>query len=401
MNTKTLLIPVIALLAVFLVSFAAAGDLADDISVKFNDIVLNGDTMSAIVGETVPVRVTFTAEDDFSDVRVKVWMEGYRDDVSASTGRFDILNGVTYTKLLSLEMPADMKKTAEEYTLHVSVSSGNGYYSREYVVSLQRDSYEFDILSVDYSTEVSAGETVPVAIVVENVGMQELENGYVVVSIPELGVNAKGYFGDLIPTDNGCDNEDCDKVDSLQKTVYVKIPANANTGVYEMTVKVYNRDSTTTVQKLISVKESQSTTVIPATTSLDMKAGETKTFDLIVVNSGDDIQIYTISTVGGSSVLVSAPSVITVGPDSSQTVQVDVTAPSDLSKGAYTFTVNVGGEQVVLGVNVTGSSVSTSVVALTVVLAIIFIVLLVILVVLLVKKDNSRTSAEEVETSYY
>jgi len=400
MNTKALLIPVIAILAIFLVGFVAAGDLADDISVKFNDIKLdNTDAMTATVGETVPVRVTFTAEDTMSDVRVKVWIEGSRDDVETRTGRFNILEGKVYTKLLSLEMPADMEETSEEYTIHVSISSGNGYDSEEYVISLQRESYNFEVLSVDHNSEVSAGETFPVAIVVENVGMEELENGYVVVSIPELGISTRGYFGDLIPTDDDCD-DDCDKVDALQKTVYLKVPANADTGVYEMTVKVYNRDSTATVKRLISVEETQSTTVIPATTSLDMKAGETKAFDLIVVNSGDDIQIYTISTVAGSSVLVSAPAVITVGPDASQTVRVEVTAPSDLSKGAYTFTVNVGSEQVVLGVNVTGSSVSTSVVALTVVLAIIFIVLLVILVVLLVKKDN-KVSAEEVETSYY
>ena len=96
---------------------------------------------------------------------------------------------------------------------------------------------------------------------------------------------------------------------------------------------------------------------------------------------------------------VSAPSVVTVGPDSSETVSILVSAKDDAKIGTYTFSVDVDGKQAVFGANVVGSSTSTSFVALTVVLVIIFLVLLAVLIVLLTTRKEKST--EEVETSYY
>jgi uncharacterized membrane protein len=399
MNTKTFLIGFVAALAILMIGFASAGDLiyTSTLSTTFNDVVLgSGVTMAGITGEYVPVRTTFRANDDAEDVRVKVWMDGHRDNIEDETSRFDLVAGSTYTKLLQLSLPDDLKDTTKEFTLHVSISNSNGYDSTEYTVRMQRESYNFDVLSMDYPNTVAGGDIVPVSVVIENIGMQDLENGYVIVSIDELGVSAKGFFGDLVAVEDCSD--DCDDEDSVQKTVYIKVPQNTEAGVYTINAEVYNKDARTVATGLIRVDGSASTTVIAGMKSQDMKAGETKTFDLIVVNSGDDVGIYNIQTVSGSNLEVSAPSVVTVGPDSSSTVPVTVTVSRDADVGAYTFTVDVNGEQVVFGANVTGSSVSTSVVALTVILVIIFLVLLVVLIVLLTRREQP---VEEVETSYY
>ena len=398
---QTFVIPMIALLAICLVSFVSAEQIVDNamthgVTVSFNDIVLgDGMTVAGTVQETVPVRVSFTSSVDASDVRVKVWLEGNRNDVSAETGRFNVLTNSRYSKLLSLEMPSDIDNTDKEYILHVSISTSDGYEEYTYDLKLQRESYNFNIDSIDFNSEVRAGQTIPVSVVVENTGMEDLENGYVSVAIQELGVYVKGYFGDTVPVDN-CD--ECDNTDSLQKTVYIKVPETAKAGVYDLVVKVYNKETVTTAKKLINVQKSESTKVFASVKAKDVKAGETVTFDLLVVNSGSNIKVYNIKTVSGSGISVSAPSVFTVGPESSKTVPITVTVPKDAEKGAYTFSVEVDGDEQIYSVNVTGAGASVSVIALTVILAIIFVVLLVVLIVLLAKKDKT---AEETETSYY
>ena len=415
MEAKKFFIPFLVLLAVFTAGFALAGETGDltyNVVTEINGIEVSPwyPTVAGFAGNNVPVRVTFEALKDAQDVKVKVWMEGYRDDVSASTGRFDLVDGSTYTKLLNLEFPSDLKDTTKDYTLHVSISNADNYDFEEYQVKMQRESYDFDVLSVDFDARVAAGDVVPVAIVIENTGMQELEDGYVTVTIPELGASAKGYFGDLVATEEcrlyeqdydsivmeNCNNDD---TDSLQRIVYLRIPENAEAGVYELSVKVYNKDASTTVNELIKVEGSSLTQVLAGVKNQDIKAGETKTYDLIIVNTGDKVKVYNIQVVSGTALSVSAPSVVTVGSDSSQTVQITVTANSNADVGTYTFSVDVNGEQVVFGANVTGKAeVSNSVVALTVALVIIFVVLLIVLLVLLTRKEKP---INEVETSYY
>jgi hypothetical protein len=399
MKRNALLVPFFAVLALFAVSFVSASlAVSNSITTEFNGVELSstGMTMAGDVAGTVPVRVTFDADTNMSDVKIKVYMEGHRDDVSVSTNRFDIVEGSTYTKLLSFKLPSDANDLTEEYTLYVDVVSKNDKSSEEYAIKMQRESYTLEILSVDYTSKVAAGEVFPVSVVVKDNGFNRADDNYVVASIPALGITTRGYAGDLIPTEN-CDY-DCDEEDSVYRTVYLKVPENAQAGVYEMEVTVYNEDSEVTTTKLISVGDSASTMVLAAVKTQDMNAGETKTYDLVIVNSADDVKVFNLLAVSGDTLSVSVPSVVTVGPDSSQTVPITVTADKDAAIGTYTFSVDVDGKQTVFGANIVGGAVSASVVALTVILVIIFVVLLAVLVVLLTRKEKPM---EEVETSYY
>lgn len=395
MKKNMFLVSFIAVLTLMVVSFASAG-LATNINTEFNSVELGSNTMVGNVNDVVPIRVTFNAVDDVSDVKVKVYMEGHRDDVSVSTNRFDIETGRTYTKLLSLRLPSDSDDLSEEYTLYVEVISKDDRSEEEYTISMQRESYTFEVLSVDYSSKILAGEVVPVSVVVKNIGYNRMDDTYVVVSIPALGVSSRGYVGDLIPVEDY--NEYDDEEDSMLRMVYLKVPKNTESGVYELEIEVYNDDAETVLTRLISVDDFTSTLVLAAMKNQDLNAGETVTYDLIIVNSADDVKVFNIKTISGDVLSVSAPSVITVGPDTSETVSVVVKASSDAVVGTYTFSVDVDGKQTVFGANIVGASVSTSIVALTVVLVIIFVVLLAVLVVLLTKKEKP---IDEVETSYY
>ena len=394
-----LLVPFVAVLALLIVGFASAG-LANSVQVELNgELIGLNDNLASFAGDVVPVKVTFVAGEDADDVKVEVSMYDGRDDVDASTGRFNVVAGKRYTKLLSLRLPSDIDEDLDEMTLSVEIYDADhdtDDYDEDYRVSMQRESYVFEILSIDYSSKVSAGDVFPVSVVVKNVGFNRMDDVYIVASVPALGVSTRGYAGDLIPLEDYDDYDD--EEDSVLRTVYLKVPAGADAGVYELEVEVYNSDSETVATNLISVGDSMSSLVLASVKNKDLNAGETVTYDLVIVNSADDVKVYDIDTVSGDVLSVSVPSVVTVGPDSSETVSITVTADSDADVGTYTFSVNVDDEQTVFGANVVGTSVSASIVALTVILVIIFVVLLAVLVVLLTRKE---APIEEVETSYY
>ena len=392
MKRNVLLVPFVAVLTLLVVAFASA-ELAVNIDTDFNGVELGANTM---VGGVVPVRVTFDSIADEEDVKVKVYMEGHRDDVSVYSNRFDIETGNTYTKLLSLKLPSDSYDLSDEYTLYVEIVSQDDKSEVDFTISVQRESYTFEIASVDYSSKVSGGDVFPVSVVVKNTGYNRMDDTYVVATIPALGVSARGYVGDLIPGEDYVDYED--EEDSMYRTIYLQVPENTATGVYDLNVEVYNHDAKVSVTKLVSVSESVSSVVLAAVKNQDLMGGETAVYDMIIVNSADDIKVFNIKTVSGDALSVSVPSVVTVAPDTSETVPVTVRAANDAEIGTYTFSVDVNGKQTVFGANVIGTSVSTSLVALTVILVIIFVVLLAVLVVLLTKKEKPM---EEVETSYY
>ena len=401
MKKNLFLIPFVAVLSFLMIGLVSAGELAGNVGTDFNDVELDVSsvTMSGIVGEVVPLRVTFDAVQDMSDVKVKVRMEGHREDVYASTERFDIVDSTTYTKLLSLALPSEEDDQYKDYTLYVEIVSATDRTEREYTIRMQRDSYTLEILSVNNPSKIMAGDVVPVSVVVKNSGFNRADDNYVVVSIPSLGVFSQKYLGDLVTTsvDNSQGNDE-DDTDSISVTVYLEIPSSSEGGVHLMEVQVYNDDSSFAVEKLVSVEDSNSFEVLAAVKNKDLNAGESTSYELIIVNSGSNVKVLNLETVFGNGLMVSAPSVVTVGPESSKTVEIRVTASEDVSIGTYTFSVEAEEKQVVFGVNIIGSAVSASVVALTIILVIIFVVLLAVLVMLLARKEKPM---DEVETSYY
>ncbi len=405
MKKTALMIALVAVLAVFMFGLSAAATVVDNeaivsidgIEVNFGDY--NTTTLAAFAGETVPVRVYFTADSEAKDVKVKVELSSGNYD---STDSFFVGNVINDSRLyrtgvMNIEFPANLKETSKDLYLRVTITAdGLETYFKEYALDVQRNSYELDVLSLDFDSTVSAGQNVPVSVVIKNRGFENSDDGFVTVAIPELGISAKGYFGDLVAIES-CD-DDCDNEDAVLKVLNLMIPDNAKSGIYNMIVKVYDAESVTTVTGSIKVDGSVATQVVTTQSSQDIKAGETKTYDLILVNSGDNVAVYRLTAVSGSELSVSVPTVVTVDAGSSKTVQVTVTAASDADRGVYPFIVDVNGDKTTLNANVTGNSLSVSTIALTVVLVIVFVVLLVVLIVLLTKKDKP---AEEVETSYY
>lgn len=418
MKSKAILVSFVALFAIALaLQTVFASDIVTITSVKVNGVTASSST-PAIAGEvsdTVPVEVEFVANADVSDARVKVSIEGYKDDISAITPRFLLVNGSKYVKRFTLQLPSsmDLSDLTEALDLQVEVSAkGENSVERSFAIEMQRDLYSLNVLSVDAPSKATAGNTVALDIVLENNGNSRLDNAYVEASIPELGITRKVYFGDLSPLEE--DSYE-DIRDTNNKVLYLTIPRTAQPGDYNIVVQAYNYDTSTTVKKRITVEGTGSQTgVIPSITSRTVAPGEETTFDVVLVNPNDRMVVYSIVPDQSEGLLVNvAEPVITVGADSSKTVQVKVKATNSVVEGTHLVTVSVNTEsglerKVTFTVNVekasssgsvTGITGSNTVLILTVILVIIFVVLLVILIVLLTRKPAE--TEEFGETSYY
>jgi len=257
MKTNKLFVSFVALLvAIFAISSVLAGTMNVSIDeVEVNDNSLATSTLAQGTGEDIEVKVRFTVtdSDDIDDVKLKVWISGYKDDIDASTGRFDALSGRTYTKTLSLTLPnvKDIEDLDEDLTLHVELSDKNDDIESEYVLTVQRESYTYDLLSVEAPATAAAGDIVALDVVLKNIGTKELEDSFVTARIPELGVYKKVYFGDITPEDNFEGDDDAE--DARERRVYLVIPADTITGTYDIEVKASNYDASSKVVKNIAI----------------------------------------------------------------------------------------------------------------------------------------------------
>ncbi len=417
MNTKNLLVFFLAIASVLsLTANVSAIEIA-----TINAIQIDGVTNNYVVtaGEPATVKVYFTTLQNASDVRVKAEIEGTKADAEARTGPFDTESGLNERKVLTIEVPNELRDELSDY-VNLQVTIWNGDYKTEQSIQLriQRPSYNADIKSITVDSKVEAGDIFPVDFVIKNVGYNDLDDLYVTAKIPALNIEKKVYMNDLVAIE--CDEDDSsvenygvnidrrcneDDEDTVEGRLYLQIPYEVESGVYTLELEVENDDLTMSETKQIAVENDFSDgDVIVADLSKTVAVGETAVYTMHLANPTDKLKFYRIVTESSSSVSTSVDeSVVGVPAGSSKSVQITAEANA---QGDYTFDVNVfSGEEladtVALALKAEGNSVTSvknPVVILTVVLAIIFIVLLIVLIVLLGKKP---AKSEELGESYY
>ena|SRR3989344_2125540 len=416
MNIKIFLVSFVAVFAILVAmsTVIAHEDFVTIDEIEVNDVTIDHDIVfSGDVDEVLPVRVHFTANTDASDVRVRVYIEGYRDEISVSSSRFHVINGTSYVKKFSIKLPStfDLDDLSEDVNLVVRISAkGEDSVEISESILVQRNSYSLEILSVDTPQRIVAGSTLSVDFVVENNGNERLDNVYVRASIPELGIERVVYVRDLerIPEVNLNSIRDTES-----RRIYLDIPRDAALGNYALEVEAYNYDTNTKVRKNIMIEDVK-TEIVPVTTGKTVAVGSETTFDIVLINPSERSVVYTItpSEVSKGLVVEIEEPVVVVPRDSSKTVKVRVRATDSASEGTYIVGVNVNSEsglvkQVKFSVNVNDDSRITTpigrnvsaITVITVILVIIFVVLLIVLIVLLTKK--SEEPEEFGETSYY
>ena len=405
METKKLLVSFLLFVSIlFLTVSVNAADVG-----TINEIEVNGidvaDNPAIIAGETVFLRIEFESDINASDITVEVEIEGDKKDVEAETASFDVEEGHTYTRTLTLEIPFDLKDELSGFAeLNIEIS-GSGYKTTEsYDLRVQRESYDLEVLSVSVSSTVDAGENFPVDFVLKNIGYNNLDDLFVTVKIAALDIEKKVFFGDLVALE--CD-EDSDalenygvdidrkcfeeKTDTANGRIFVQLPYDAESGIYALELEIENDDYTSSKTTQVIIENAFSNGYFIASGN-----------QMVIVNPTDQLVVYNLVPQSTGVVSVSlSESLVAVPAGSSKTVTVDATSNMI---GTQTYNVNVFSadgtlvETISFSQTFEGRNITSPIAVLTIVLAIIFIVLLVVLIVLIGKKPKKT---EEFGESYY
>lgn len=405
MNTKNLLVSFCALAAIlFLVAgvSAATSELATISSVEVDGLSVNGsDDIGVVAGDTISVKIAFTALENASNVKLEAEVEGEKVSVDETIGPFDVEEGKRYVRTLNVKLPYELKDQVSDDVI-LNLKLWNGDFRTEYpevTLRIQRDSYKAGIMSISADQSVAAGEVFPVDVVLKNTGYNDLNDLYVTLRIPELKIEKASYFGDIVAV------EDDDNDDFVRGRFYVKVPYNTQAGIYTIEVEATNDDlSVAKSRQVIVDNDFPSNVIVTSGANKVVSTGEEVQYSLLLVNPTNQLKVYRIVTEpaceANCNLLVSTnDAVVAVPAGLSKPVTVNAVAQKE---GEYAFNVNVfSGEKLeqVVSFGLTAEGKATSPVAvLTIVLAIIFVVLLVVLIVLLGKKPQKT---EEFGESYY
>ena len=408
MNTKNLLVSFVTLAAILVFAtnvsaYTASGDLVDVTDVQVEDLSAFTENAAVIAGENVRVEIYFKALENDTYVTIEAKLEGDKVDTSAISTKFDVEAGKTYKKVLTLKVPYELKdEISDNVFLNLEID-GKDFNSEveDILLTVQRPSFNADVMSISASGTVNAGETFPVEVVLKNRGYNDLDDVYVTARMPALGIESSGYLGDIVALENdSCNDCDDDETDTISGRLYLKVPYGAQAGVYALEVVVKNEDTTNTEATQVVVENALPNEVIVTTSTQTVAVGQNAEYALLIVNPTNTLRVYRIVTESSGNLASNAnQAVIAVPAGSSETVKITAKATAE---GQYNFNVNVlSGEKLVesvkLSANVEGNKVTNPITVLTIVLGIVFLVLVIVLIVLVTRKPEK----EEFGESYY
>lgn len=366
--------------------------------------------------EQLSVKVVFKSEKDLSNVKVHVWLNGYREEIEARTGEFDVFKGNLYSKTLFLDIPHDID-ARDLYTLYVKIESNHeltGIDEAKIDMNVQRIANILDILSIDLydhqnvyksicgecTTTFNAGSTMYADVVIKNRGNHKAEDVYVKVSIPELGISRNVYVGDIEGYDGYGKVEDTERV-----TVALNLPDKE--GSYDLVIEAYNSEITDKETRTIVLEKQlyKNIQITAQVTEADAKKGGSAEYSLLIANMGETSEYFTVEVLGTNewATVVTSPASFKLDAGESKIVNIELKVNKDAESRNYPFTVRVkyGNEakQFNFNANVGGSTVDWKTI-LMVIGIILAVAIIVLLIVMLVKQGKTVEEKPELE-SYY
>lgn len=395
------------LIALFALLILAIAPSVLAMTVTVNDLDWADQPVSVQIGETMPIKVTQFADANYSDVVITAELSYNGKHVSEESKPIDMIEGSTYTRTLNLKMPDNIKvtDTGETYTLSIRMKDGKGNdvdWEQNFEVTVQKANDNVEIQKV-MTTYANAGEPMIVTVVAKNIGSDSEDDVYVKVSIPELGLVSEERMGDIASVDSG-DDEDVATAD-----VPIRIPEDAESGIYTLKVEVYNDDEDVVVSatKSISINgavpSEKFVEVVPIVASQDVGQGQTATYTLRVANLGDSTKTFSVIVEGtdGWATYQVNPLAVTLNADSSQMITVAIAAADKALIGEHKFTVKVKSDDAEKSVSLISNVKEASGIDTMLISVIVLAVVLVILIAVLVKTRKSGDEIAESEESYY
>lgn len=333
----------------------------DVIGVKINgDLVENGDEIRLSLDRDadIEVKVEMIALADVHGAAIEA--EIYGDDhyqIDDQTETFDVKNKTLYIKTLDIALPDIME--VGEYDLRVTVAGRTGAV-KTYNYLLRIDAQKHSVLIKDVTlnpeNSVMAGRALLSVVRIRNSGEKTEESVKVTVSIPELGVSAVDYVDDIDPDDSVSTEE-----------LYMRIPSNADSGMYDVNIKVEYDEGFKSVAKKMQIDvvggdseddsdsdsdsdrqpavKQDKTTIMVGSQTQDLARGQGGAiYPITISNEGSNSKSYTVSIAGTDAfaeVRVSPSTLIVVDGGKTDSVYVYLTAKEAAQIGSYTFSIDV------------------------------------------------------------
>ncbi len=410
MNTKTILLILVALLSLSVASAATIPVYIDSVKIDGVSVMQNSNTLLDIErNQNIEVEVRLLSQAQLDNVELQAFMSGFEYSdiapVRAFTPIFSMQPNVLYVKKLTLKFSDLIDQ--DNYKLRLVLSDRNNeQLVQEYslTVDVPRHAVKIEDVLLTPENSVKAGSSLLARVRVGNRGQKTQEDVKVTVSVPSLGVSASTYLDKV-------ENKDKER---QTEELFLQIPRCAKAGEYDLNVVVefdeLHRKSVQT--KKIKVTESTSCTESDApfvvtftNTNLNAKQDQQSTFSFTVSNPGT-AKAVTLSVRSSEDVSVSLQPSASVMLDAQQTQTFTLTATSN-SAGVKPLTLSLSSgntvlHQSTLSLNVSGSDKLVS--GLLEVLLIALVVVLVVLGVILSfgkgRKNKSKKGKKKVEQYY-
>lgn len=376
----------------------------------FDSIELNSQEVSDITnlqvlnGQTLDVRLVFTATENFDNARLNVFIEGYEhSSIMDSTEIFSVISGKTYVKTLSVNLPADMR-FGQDYKLRITGAndlSGLTYKDLDLYVDTQRNRIDVLDLVMTPSSGVEPGQNVIASVRMQNRGQKSQDSVRVSVSIPELNIVESSYVSNL-NTNQAVTSDD----------MLLLIPQTAKAGQYSAVVTLaYNDGYTATSEEftlnVLSPRVVQEQNLLVSFgNNVDLVAGESTSFEVVVANPNSVAKPISLAPVGVAWANVEvSPSLAMVGAGSDAKFTVTVT-PKDSVVGENSFNLAVKeGTNVVsdLSVNtyVEGSSDDLNLTNIVLIALLILAIIILLVLVMTIARRRKDTEEETSSEEYY
>ena len=395
-----------------------------ELGVNVTQVKVNGDTITPnevlrtqfVRGNELDVKIILQSYGNESFSNVEVTAAIYGDEhylISQTTDPFDVEPDVIYTKDLTLKLPDIMQQ--DNYKLRIMVADKYGAMKiYNYNLKIDTERHKVIIKDIEFTpdNEVKAGRGFITVARVRNMGEKTENDVKVDVSIPDLGISASDYIDEL-------------KSDESKSTeeIYLRIPSDAETGDYDVVVKVTYDEGFKEVEETHTIKvvgtqqqttpsapSEEETTVTVGTTTQDIEiGGNGAIYPITITNEGSTSKSYTLTIDGTSdwaTTRISPSSVVIVNAGESKTAYVYVAANENAQVGEHTFSVKVATgdteKDILLKAVVSEpeSKLGGAKLGLQITL-IVLIVILIILAIILGITRSRKTEETEMTQTYY
>lgn len=210
------------------------------------------------IGETINGNIRLKNKlDDDSDFDIEIYLYDIKEEESIEIIKESVFireNG--YEDIdFTIKIPSDIENS--EFVIYVHVESEDGWCNTDYIeTKIEREKHKVIISDiVAGKKEVSPGEELGVKVKIENIGKSN-ENVFITLEIPSLGIHERSEEIKI---------EKYGGEDKESKLFNLKLPDNAQYGLYDLKVSIDYRDESDSklIDLIVSGSNKETEIVIP------------------------------------------------------------------------------------------------------------------------------------------